>query len=492
MAFRRLLLALLFLLGTPALASADRWVESGTLPSEGPPTSGAFDREGRILIGSVAIDGNNFIAPLSPRVSLSEDGGATFRPVEGPLGGQSGQNAVDAVGFRGTDLVVGIGTQLQLSRDGGASWQASEAGGRVRAIHFLDDAEGIVVGNDGFIARTDDGAQSWTPISSPTSVSLLGLHFVDARHGWAWGQNVTRTQAEQGSPATRTVREGVLIRTTDGGHRWTEVHRFDGVLLGPMAARSIDDFWMATSRPRSNTGNAADAQLWSSTDAGVTLQEIVLPEELGRITGPFNDQSLSPSVIRALFRDGPETARLAVAIHLFDSTSGSGGGGGGNTTQDTSGYRLVDFETFDGGKNWLYRPVGTLQSSLSGVSGTNHGDTPFGGFWHHYGGTLIATDGRVWRHQEPCEEDSYCLRDYVCTQEQCTPAPGTRPGIAEDPIAGDPPATGGRGPGADGETSSSGGGCTVAAGAPHPLTLVLLPALLLVFRSRRHGAGVSS
>ncbi|MCH7819095.1 MAG: T9SS type A sorting domain-containing protein [Candidatus Marinimicrobia bacterium] len=69
-------------------------------------------------------------------------------------------------------------------------------------IFFTDSQNGWVIGDSGFIARTNDGGISWS--KSPTSVidSLTTLFFIDAVHGWVGGEN------------------GILLKTTDSGNSW--------------------------------------------------------------------------------------------------------------------------------------------------------------------------------------------------------------------------------------------------------------------------------
>jgi hypothetical protein len=75
-------------------------------------------------------------------------------------------------------------------------------------IKFTDLNHGIVVGgNDrteqGYIARTTDGGQTWTPVAiPPTTAFLRNVAFPDARHGWTVGQL------------------GTIIATSDGGQTW--------------------------------------------------------------------------------------------------------------------------------------------------------------------------------------------------------------------------------------------------------------------------------
>lgn len=48
----------------------------------------------------------------------------------------------------------------------------------------------------------DDGEMEWQQIESGTEAHLYGVHFVDAKHGWAVGSG------------------GIVLKTTNGGLKW--------------------------------------------------------------------------------------------------------------------------------------------------------------------------------------------------------------------------------------------------------------------------------
>jgi photosystem II stability/assembly factor-like uncharacterized protein len=66
----------------------------------------------------------------------------------------------------------------------------------------------VAVGERGMVALSDDGGRSWLQASTPTSVTLTAVRFVDAAHGWAVGHG------------------GVVLASEDGGKTW--VRRLDG------------------------------------------------------------------------------------------------------------------------------------------------------------------------------------------------------------------------------------------------------------------------
>ncbi|HDS1756078.1 YCF48-related protein [Pseudomonas sp. M5] len=67
----------------------------------------------------------------------------------------------------------------------------------------------IAVGERGFIIISDDNGATWTQVSSPVSVTLVKVYFVDAKKGWVVGH------------------AGVVLHSQDGGLSWTR--QLDGV-----------------------------------------------------------------------------------------------------------------------------------------------------------------------------------------------------------------------------------------------------------------------
>ncbi len=67
----------------------------------------------------------------------------------------------------------------------------------------------VAVGERGIVLYSDDDGQSWTQASTPSSVSLTALRFIDDKRGWAVGHM------------------GVVLSTEDGGRSWKK--QLDGI-----------------------------------------------------------------------------------------------------------------------------------------------------------------------------------------------------------------------------------------------------------------------
>ena len=93
--------------------------------------------------------------------------------------------------------------------DGGESWSPlTNKGERLegRAITFVDESKGWLVGQHGVAMRTEDGGRSWSKVELPVPPQerpdLWDVFFVDDEQGWIAGA------------------EGTLLHTRDGGRTW--------------------------------------------------------------------------------------------------------------------------------------------------------------------------------------------------------------------------------------------------------------------------------
>lgn len=102
-------------------------------------------------------------------------------------------------------VAVGAAGQIQISEDGGVNWRGVDSGQavRLRSVFFLDENNGWAAGREGVVIRTTDGGESWSPaLETGTDVILNDIYFTDLNNGWVSGNS------------------GTLLRTTDGGDSW--------------------------------------------------------------------------------------------------------------------------------------------------------------------------------------------------------------------------------------------------------------------------------
>ena len=108
-------------------------------------------------------------------------------------------------------IAIGYGSSKLETTDGGYTWQSGYiiADNRTTlqlwGINFVNSATGWVVGQNGFIAKTEDGGDTWhLQADGMTSAWLREVFFVNDTAGWIVGAN------------------GTVFKTVDGGNNWTE------------------------------------------------------------------------------------------------------------------------------------------------------------------------------------------------------------------------------------------------------------------------------
>jgi photosystem II stability/assembly factor-like uncharacterized protein len=158
--------------------------------------------------------------------------------------------------------IVGRWGTIFHSSDGGAEWTEQNSGTyrNLRSVFFVNPDTGWAVGHGGTILKTEDGGSVWSPQDSRTLSNLWSVHFINPDTGWAAGQDSTILKTVDGgrdwlpqssgtgfdfssirfaNPDTGFAagfngalddfgilqkRGGVIIKTSDGGASWSQVH----------------------------------------------------------------------------------------------------------------------------------------------------------------------------------------------------------------------------------------------------------------------------
>ena len=111
---------------------------------------------------------------------------------------------------------LALSGRILRTDDGGAHWQATALPMHLRgvstpsnlpasswgprALHFADAQHGYAVGDDQMVLRTDDGGRSWTPQPSASGIPFHAVFMLDAQRAWIGGGR------------------GAILATTTGGH----------------------------------------------------------------------------------------------------------------------------------------------------------------------------------------------------------------------------------------------------------------------------------
>ena len=110
-----------------------------------------------------------------------------------------------AVANDGRGFLVGAGGTILRSNDYGATWQSlslrNSAPARLSAVSVIGNIAWTVGGDR--IFRTIDSGRTWSIQQLNTSANLFDIKFIDAKEGWAVGN------------------QGMLLHTSDGGMRWS-------------------------------------------------------------------------------------------------------------------------------------------------------------------------------------------------------------------------------------------------------------------------------
>jgi photosystem II stability/assembly factor-like uncharacterized protein len=213
--------------------------------------------------------------------------------------------------------------------DAGTTWQVQYNGLNPipAAIQFVDPQHGWVVGesgdaychnNDdpsavasckGTVLTTSDGGATWQ-LTTPTSLPITGVHFIDDNVGWA----LAARSCEKCTPQPVTV-----LRTTDGGLSWTST---------PLGAPAEFSDGQLTAIDPQHAVAIIDDGTYASTDGGATWRRSPSPCDQSATWGPAR----TPSRLTML------DAHIGWAICADGAADGQRGS--------------ILFQTKDGGVSW--------------------------------------------------------------------------------------------------------------------------------------------
>lgn len=344
--------------------------------------------------------------------------GTILHTVDGGLNWEAQESGTDrdlkAVAFVDNQKgwVVGHGGTLLGTKDGGRHWTAVQASSQqleekgpiilgngsssaLLKVFFLNELDGWVGGEDGFVLHTRDGGAHWEQGSRFTIAPITGIHFVDAQRGWM-------------------LAGGQVHRTGDGGKEWQSAT----LPISPFGASGGFDWAGELFFLNKRTGWAVvdRSTVFRTEDGGKTWLGTYLGD--ATTTLAFSDEKhgcVSGSGIHYT-EDGGQTwaSRLAVGadgsviegrylniqgMSFADPKTGWAVGGTGSV----GGSNMQVFKTEDGGKSWRM---------LSRQSyGAYFVDAKVG--WNVQGGLaesswIVRTDdgGDTWKAQKQLSDDS--------------------------------------------------------------------------------------
>ena len=180
-----------------------------------PPACGTSTGSGCMLLGLDFLDANNgWVVGSNGTIMKTTDGGATWSSQSLPAN-KSGQMLNDVAFFDGSKGVITGENNAFFTVDGGLTWQVSAgpSGDNLNSIVIVNSTTAFAVGNNGtkgVVFRTGTSGSGWAKKDDDTlsGYMLKAVDFTSATNGIAVGCDLA------------TCRNGVIIRTKDGGNTW--------------------------------------------------------------------------------------------------------------------------------------------------------------------------------------------------------------------------------------------------------------------------------
>lgn len=349
-----------------------------------------------------------------PRVYWTQDGGVLLKSVMGNL-----PSSLAAGGFPVAIFFVdtktgwlGMGNKVYRTENRGSQWVGVDVGQPVRAVRFVSPTTGVVVGDKGMIARSEDGGKTWTSVESGTDVDLDCLFFVGRDRGFAAGTRIVEEDDPLNEKKKVRYEAAVVLTTSDGGRTWRKGYETSGIGVCPLFFLGDGQRgWLAAMEPDPDpTGRRSKALLLRTRDGGLTFEDMGLDVRLGTLQF-LMAIPLTASYFVTMHWDNEDRGHLAGAAYLISMSSGMGG--------DQHYYRVVDFLTLDGGKTWKKTELGTIAVSLSGGAPSlqSDGQVISGEMRSLFEGWLIGENSGVWTYRYVCKTHADCGAGYLCNAD---------------------------------------------------------------------------
>lgn len=241
----------------------------------------------------------------------TDDSGATWRRQACPIDAK----LLAMSGVSRTDAwIVGVNGVAMHTADG-ERWSVVDVGTTqvLTDVWFSDSQHGWITTRNGLILRTMDGGAHWQTMPSGAVLGLFGVYFLDPKRGWVVGSG------------------GTVLHTTDGGDSWSKLPPFSDARI--LAVRFLDD----------NNGFGAGNVLLQSGDGGRnwTPKFDKLPKTINDIT----------------FADAANGWAVGDEGYILHSTDG---GASWPQTSTGSNVSLTSIDFVDPGLGWTVGTEGVI------------------------------------------------------------------------------------------------------------------------------------
>ncbi|MCH7949985.1 MAG: hypothetical protein IH875_05845 [Candidatus Dadabacteria bacterium] len=163
-------------------------------------------------------------------------------------------SAVSSIVALDANHVWAVAAHTVLSTSDGQNWRQHSVPTTAELVTVYPLSNEIlwVVGYEGTVLRSTDGATSWEVFQVPVQdVQLQGVYSVDGQTAWVGGGMITDTETT-----------GIVWKTDDGGKSWTEQYRGGPKLFETIRGVDGETLW----------AGAGANRIIGTTDGGKTWQ----------------------------------------------------------------------------------------------------------------------------------------------------------------------------------------------------------------------------
>lgn len=206
--------------------------------------------------------------------------------------------------------------------------------------YFLDDNNGLIVGEGGAVIRTTDGGSNWSLLKYATFSTLTRISFADSTTGYIIGEH------------------GTVLKSTDGGYRWAKMPFSDSVSLLSLHFLDKDTGFVTADSVIYKTINGGSSWTKQVVKSGQhTVKKVIYVQFFGNDTGfayyqPFkpNQQTIVQGALMVTYNGGntwthkPVQNKNFFTVSMYNKNIGWAIGDSG----DFDNY----YKTVNGGTTW--------------------------------------------------------------------------------------------------------------------------------------------
>jgi len=230
---------------------------------------------------------------------------------------------------------------------------------RLHSVYFINQNRGWAAGGKGTVLSTEDGGKTWRVISTSFDDVVRDVFFSDEQNGWLV------CEANPYRLKTKEDPRAYLMRTTDGGNKWTRVEVARAELKGATEQQHVASVDAVLVRAVFSPGGHG----WTFGEAGAIFATRDAGETWIRLPSP--------------------TRHLLLGGAFVDDDRGWVVGAGATIVQ-----------TSDGGETWYQSTLANIDKSIR-FTATTFVDNRTGWVVGSAGTVYCTTNGgRTWQKQE--------------------------------------------------------------------------------------------